>query len=354
MHVHDKANRLLEDETFLYQYDPRGNLISKEDKETNDTTIYTYDPENRLIRADLPDGTVATYRYDALGRRIEKDVDGAITKYVYDREDILVEYDEDDTPIRSYTHGPDIDEPLSLLDIDAAESFFFHSDRLRSIREITGEEMQVVQRFRFSAFGSINVELDPEFPQPFAFTGRERDDGTELVYFRARHYYPESGRFVQRDPVGGDLWEAGSLNQYLYVQNNPVLKTDPSGLTVADTAYDLLLKALVRPRYQASGLPACCGLLDDCSNRLDTRSQNPCDQAQTNACILHDYQLNKIAQELGPLAVAHLRDPRVRKAHEHLYENSTNPLIRTAMAILIGLGSTDGDEPVQMVRIPGP
>ena len=59
---------------------------------------YTYDAQDQLIRIDFPDTTFATYAYDALGRRIAKDVDdGAggreVTAYVYDGADILMEFD---------------------------------------------------------------------------------------------------------------------------------------------------------------------------------------------------------------------------------------------------------------------
>lgn len=174
-HFHDEANRLLEDETFLYDYDPKGNLISKEDKKTHDATTYTYDAENRLIQVDLPDATTATYRYDALGRRIEKDVDGTITRYVYDLEDILVEYDGKNIAIRAYTHGPGIDEPLSLRDIDAAESFFYHTDHLGSIRAMGDTAGLVVQEYRYTSFGTVNEQLDPAFIQPYSYTARELD-----------------------------------------------------------------------------------------------------------------------------------------------------------------------------------
>ena len=54
------------------------------------------------------------YRYDGLGRRIEKDVDGVISRYVYDAEDILLEYDGTNTLIARYAHGPGIDDPAML------------------------------------------------------------------------------------------------------------------------------------------------------------------------------------------------------------------------------------------------
>jgi YD repeat-containing protein len=66
---------------------------------------------------DLPDGTVATYRYDGLGRRIEQTVNGQSTRSVYDQEDVLLEFDGTHTLQARWLHGPGSDAPL-LLDRD--------------------------------------------------------------------------------------------------------------------------------------------------------------------------------------------------------------------------------------------
>ena len=46
-------------------------------------------------------------------------------------------------------------------------------------------------------------------------------------YYRARYYDPLGGRFSSEDPL---RWGSG-LNWYTYVSNEPVLLTDPMGLT---------------------------------------------------------------------------------------------------------------------------
>jgi RHS repeat-associated protein len=59
----------------------------------------------------------------------------------------------------------------------------------------------------------------------FGYTGREHDPDTGLMYYRARWYSPETGRFVSEDPIGF----GGGINLYAYVGNNSVNLTDPSG-----------------------------------------------------------------------------------------------------------------------------
>ena len=51
-----------------------------------------------------------------------------------------------------------------------------------------------------------------------------------MVYLRARFYAPELNRFSQKDLIRGSVTQPGSLNRYLYVQNDPVNYIDPSGM----------------------------------------------------------------------------------------------------------------------------
>ncbi|MGB2723708.1 MAG: LamG-like jellyroll fold domain-containing protein, partial [Nitrospira sp.] len=117
--VLNAGNQLTADATHSYQYDDNGNLTRKTLLATGNYTQYTYDAENRLIKVeDFAAGNptpafTSTYRYDGLGRRIEKVANGQMQRYVYDGEDILLEYDGNNLLQARYTHGPGIDEPLS-------------------------------------------------------------------------------------------------------------------------------------------------------------------------------------------------------------------------------------------------
>jgi RHS repeat-associated protein len=57
------------------------------------------------------------------------------------------------------------------------------------------------------------------------FAGKERDEETGLIYFGARYYAPWLARWTAPDPAE----TAEGPNPYVYVANNPVIFTDPSG-----------------------------------------------------------------------------------------------------------------------------
>ncbi len=187
------------------------------------TTTYQYDYENRLIKTTKPDGDVVEYKYDPFGRRIEKNVNGTITRFVYDREDILFELDSSGNVLTEYLHGPGIDEPIAM--IKGGQTYYYHADGLGSIIAITNFAGQVVQRYEYNSFGEITYQQDPNFIQPYTYTGREYDTKTGLYYYRARYYDAKVGRFITQDPIGF----SGGINFYSYVGNNPVNFTDPTG-----------------------------------------------------------------------------------------------------------------------------
>jgi hypothetical protein len=56
-----------------------------------------------------------------------------------------------------------------------------------------------------------------------------------MLYYRARWYDPQVGRFISEDPIG----LAGGINWYSYVRNNPINRRDPHGLYESDVHYFL-------------------------------------------------------------------------------------------------------------------
>ncbi len=126
------GNQLLTDQQLTYSYDKNGNITDKgKPQPASDNTnrwSYTYDFENRLIRAESKfdhDNVVVSFKYDPLGRRIEKRIedknkkpeDATIITYVYDGQAVILQYEtggDGKITTTKYVNGPGIDEPLAM------------------------------------------------------------------------------------------------------------------------------------------------------------------------------------------------------------------------------------------------
>jgi RHS repeat-associated protein len=64
----------------------------------------------------------------------------------------------------------------------------------------------------------------------YKFTGKPVSQTTGLYYEYARWYDPTTGRFISPDPKKGHLSDPQTLNQYVYVVDQPTGITDPSGM----------------------------------------------------------------------------------------------------------------------------
>ena len=207
---------------LTFKYDPFGRRIKKTVSPSGwgsgeETTTYGYDDENRLTGVQITQNNQTKqiiFAYDSFGRRIKKTVSpsgwgsGDETNYVYDNQNIILEYDNTNNIKTRYTHGPNIDEPLAV-EIKGTTTFtpyYYHADGLGSITALT------------DANGNIT--------QPYTFTAREYDTETGMYFYRARYYDQKAGRFVTKDPIGFE----GGINFYVYGLNNPVSRTDPDGL----------------------------------------------------------------------------------------------------------------------------
>jgi RHS repeat-associated protein len=254
--VYDTENRLTDDGTYTYSYDNNGNRLTRTEKATGNITNYTWDAENRLIEVQMPGGSIVQYEYDPFGRRIQKNVNGTITQYLYDNQNILFEYDQNGNVLSAFTHGAGIDEPLMWS--SNGTTYYYHADALGSIRMISNASGSVIQTNVYDAFGSI--QSGNTLSQPYAFTGREYDAETGLYYYRARYYDPLTGRFISRDPIlhpanvppefammktpvpsfDSLLTNPLNLNAFSYGLNNPVNRKDPLGLDSLSNIIDLI------------------------------------------------------------------------------------------------------------------
>jgi RHS repeat-associated protein len=169
------------------------------------------------------------YKQDVAGRRVEKQVDGYSTRYVYDGDQVIAEYDGNNNLLRKYIYGPGIDQPVCMIDVADAKTYYYHYDALGSVVALSDGSGNTVKTYEYSVYGEVSAS-DANIPNPYMFTGRRYDLEIGLYYYRARYYNPYMGRFLQTDPVG----YKSSMNLYAYCKNNPLNYVDPLGSSPAD------------------------------------------------------------------------------------------------------------------------
>ncbi|RAO75187.1 RHS repeat domain-containing protein [Dyella jiangningensis] len=84
----------------------------------------------------------------------------------------------------------------------------------------------VVATFDYKPYGSQALGTPKNGP---GYTGHVNDADTALVYMQARYYDAAIGRFLSVDPKKVKSGELYSFNRFAYADDNPTLKTDPTG-----------------------------------------------------------------------------------------------------------------------------
>ncbi|MBC3919506.1 hypothetical protein H8L32_18610 [Undibacterium sp. CY18W] len=112
-----------------------------------------------------------------------------------------------------------------------AKFYDIHSDHLGTPRVITDDTGSEVWRWDSTPFGETLANEQPasstkKFTYNIRFPGQYFDAETNLHYNYFRDYDPQTGRYIQSDPIG----LAGGLNTYGYVEGNPVRYFDALGL----------------------------------------------------------------------------------------------------------------------------
>jgi RHS repeat-associated protein len=225
-------NRMTNTSTATFVYDANGNLTSKTDG--TGTRTFAWDFENRLKQVMLPSGNTITYKYDAVGRRIQRARTGGVsTNFIYDGQDVVKDLNSDGSTV-DYLNGPGIDNKLRLTDsrLAATGPLYFLQDHLGSTTAFTNSAGGVTSQINYDSFGNPTTSASLT---RYTYTGREFDSDTGLYYYRARWYDPQVGRFISEDPIG----LAGGINQFAYVGNNPQNAKDPTGLYEIDVHYYL-------------------------------------------------------------------------------------------------------------------
>jgi len=213
---------------------------------------------NKPVINDLAHTNLA---YDGNGRRLVKTYypgasqPGKETQYTFDRLDPIVEYSmwngqrnnlyrtTNDPTLPGIAQGVDL---AFYQDFKSEENpngtkYFYHYDGEGNIAATSKHKAQSDHSYRYDEYGTIlpdNGSGDQHGAgasgwQPphnaYTLTQKQWDSNTNLYYFGARHYDPETGTWLTQDTYLGELPNPPSLHRYMYNYDSPVNYEDKYG-----------------------------------------------------------------------------------------------------------------------------
>ncbi len=230
-----------------YQRNAEGALVD------DGSRLYAYDYANRLVevRNKQTNNVIATYEYDALGRRLKKSAGDNKKTFVW--MDMLLAEEHDADGMFSRRHYNHIDGEVvaawhrDLLDLDADQStsdmvwVYPMYDGAFDCIGLLGPTGALVESYVFSYDGRPTITNAAGSTLSVSgmawqtgYGNLYRDDETELKYALMRYYSPSLGRFTVEDPAGRWHDPVNTGNGYAYVGNSFRNAVDPTGLKTAN------------------------------------------------------------------------------------------------------------------------
>lgn len=196
--AYDADGHLVDDGTHTYKWDAADRLIEIDNKKTGHTSRFNYDGLSRRITdtETKAGGTPSTVHFLWCGQRICEKRD--------DSGSVLARY---------YAQG----------EIHNGTALFYARDQVGSIVALINRRGHVVGRLSYGAYGKMTHAYGILPDYRYAGLYYHPASGLELATYRA--YAPGLKRWLSRDP----LREAGGINLYAYVGDNPISYIDPNG-----------------------------------------------------------------------------------------------------------------------------
>jgi RHS repeat-associated protein len=179
---------------------------------------------NRDIMVTETGSFIQRYVYDALGKRVS------------------AEFAHADGTARNTlnANGEYGENPASDFAVDEISKVWYRSNLTGSSLFVVDADYEVVAHAVYDAWGEplSSTYTDANFSgleSMLSFTGYTWDVTLELYFAQARMYDASSRRFLQEDPIWAN-------NLYIYCENNPLVRADPTGMYYiiqrADKKYD--------------------------------------------------------------------------------------------------------------------
>ena len=125
-------------------------------------------------------------------------------------------------PVEFNTYGPNNTRIITRAD---GTSEVVISDYLGSARITLSTTAEPLQSSSYHPYGTERTSTGSGART--SYIGREHDKETDLGFYGVRLYEPEYGRFLSTDPLWGEFPQTST---YVYADNEPITKKDPSGL----------------------------------------------------------------------------------------------------------------------------
>lgn len=273
-----RENNFLTNESTVYEYDIKDNLINKvvysclkenvSNTSPKKNTKYTYDDDNRILSYDgkpmeydefgniskyldylsikwkngkiseitSPNGNIK-YNYDDKGNRISKSVNGIVTKFNFTKKEAFQTVD--DKVFRWYLSNEKSNKHFSF----DGKDYSYICNAQGDIIAIADDKDRLVANYTYDTWGqllSIHDENGKDITNdlnhigninPLRYRGYYYDSETGFYYLNSRYYDPKIGRFLTADNknylVNNNIEIPNNL--YIYCMNNPVNMVDHDG-----------------------------------------------------------------------------------------------------------------------------
>ena len=241
-YTYNDLNQLTNTTTNTYTYDANGNMIEEKNLATTETKKFYYNSENRMIKfehypTDLePADIIAEYKYDIYGRRLQKNVNGTITNFFWEGDNMSFELNENNQPIRRYIYENGKDDVMAHVEYSEVSDpeylsyehkgcYSYIKDQVGTITKVYKHETkQMINTRTYDTFGNL-INQTGSSSGNLGFQSKYYDQESGLHYYYHRYYYPSIGRFINEDPIGFK----GGPNLLKSFDNNPINFIDPYG-----------------------------------------------------------------------------------------------------------------------------